>query len=277
MSSRYGSVYIITNQITGEQYVGQTIKSCASRFRAHKQSAKKPKFRISYVMAEYGVEAFSFMEVYVAFDKLALDNAEKRLIAELSPEYNMTRGGAGSPGRPMKESTRVKIVENLRARWADPEWREMMREKLREASNTAEAVERGRKLSLHEGGKIRWAGHVKKPKANLTTEQRAELTRKSWENPKTRELRLANHKIANLKPEVRLKRSIASTGRRNSDEAIQRIAKAKWRPVYCKELQVTFLSGKFAAEYFGVGHTAISNAIKSKGRVGGKYTLQKVA
>lgn len=48
-------------------------------------------------------------------------------------------------------------------------------------------------------------------------------------------------------------------------------------PIFCAELQTTFLSGKDAAKYLGVCPATISKYIKSKGKVGGLYTLEKVA
>jgi len=53
-------------------------------------------------------------------------------------------------------------------------------------------------------------------------------------------------------------------------------AKLKWKPVYCPQIQCSFLSRKFAAEYLGVLKTSISNAIKQKGMVANMYTMESV-
>jgi hypothetical protein len=63
------------------------------------------------------------------------------------------------------------------------------------------------------------------------------------------------------------------------DPAIGRmlVAQAKWKPVYCPELQCSFQSQKAAAEFFGVLRTSVCNAVKQKGKVAGKFTLEMVA
>lgn len=123
----------------------------------------------------------------------------------------------------------------------------------------------------------RWEGHVKalpKPKSQVS---RSQLTKNMWANPKIRENLVNGLRIAAKNPDSRLRKSLASKQRKQTESTIEKIARAKWRPLYCKELQVTFLSGKFAAEYLGVLRTSISNAIKSKGKVcGGLYTFEKV-
>jgi hypothetical protein len=60
-------------------------------------------------------------------------------------------------------------------------------------------------------------------------------------------------------------------------EQVDRGAYNRMRPIYCKELNVTFLSGMYAAEHFNVGKSAISNVIKSKGKLYKQYSLEKVA
>jgi hypothetical protein len=55
-----------------------------------------------------------------------------------------------------------------------------------------------------------------------------------------------------------------------------KIALAKRKPVYCPELQCSFLSQNAAAEYLGVLKTSVSNAVKQKGKVGHRYTLERV-
>ena len=56
----------------------------------------------------------------------------------------------------------------------------------------------------------------------------------------------------------------------------QKKAINRWKPVYCPQIQCSFLSRKFAAEYLGVLKTSISNAIKRKGMVANMYTMESV-
>lgn len=53
-------------------------------------------------------------------------------------------------------------------------------------------------------------------------------------------------------------------------------ARLKWKPVYCPQLECSFLSRKAAAEHLGVLRTSISNAIKQKGVVAKMYTMESV-
>lgn len=76
-------------------------------------------------------------------------------------------------------------------------------------------------------------------------------------------------------PTVRAKWVQAQIGRKHLKEEIERTARAKWKPVYCKELKVSFLNQKYAAEHLNVVTSAITQAIKNKGKVA-KVTLVRV-
>jgi group I intron endonuclease len=276
--SRYGSIYVATNTANNMQYVGQTKQQCKVRFSAHKISAQKPKFNFGKALAEYGYEAFIFQEVYNAFDKPTLDHIEKLLISELTPEYNMTSGGAGQPASFIRDETKKKRSDSAKARWANPEWHAKTTAALKKAGQSPEAKERGRQLnSLYNGGKVRWANHTKVVKVPVTIEERAEMTRASWKNEEVRAKRILGLNVANATPECRANRSKAQLGRKMPKEQVDQGAYNRMRPIYCKELNVTFLSGVYAAEHFNVGKSAISNVIKSKGKLYKQYSLEKVA
>ena len=260
------------------QYVGQTKQQCKVRFSAHKVSAQKPKFNFGKALAIYGYDLFTFQEVYIAFDKLALDHAEKQLISELKPTYNMTSGGAGQSASFIRDETRKKRSDSAKAKWADPEWRAKTTVAIKEAAQCPEAKERGRKLSLmHNGGKIRWSGHVKKVKIPVTLKERAEATRVSWENEEIRAKRILGLKVINATPECKANRAKALLARKFTQGQIDKGARNRWVHLYCKELNITFLSATYAAEYFKVGKSAISNVIKSKGKLHKQYSFEKVA
>ena len=73
----------------------------------------------------------------------------------------------------------------------------------------------------------------------------------------------------------REKLSKARIGYKTAKLAIDKMAKTKWKPVYCKELEVSFLNQKYAAEQLGVVKSAITQAIKNKGKVA-NVTLVRV-
>ena len=78
-------------------------------------------------------------------------------------------------------------------------------------------------------------------------------------------------------PEVRAKMRDVKLGVKYSKESIDKTARSKWKPVYCKELEVSFLNQKFAAEYLGFAKSTITEALKRKGKVANKFTLNRVA
>jgi group I intron endonuclease len=102
--------------------------------------------------------------------------------------------------------------------------------------------------------------------------------RKNWIRTEEVKARMsAGMKKAYENPEFRAKLSAARTGYKQSKESIQKSAIAKWKSVYCKELEITFSNQKQAAEYFKTSVSNISQSIARKGKVGGKFTLVRVA
>ena len=97
-----------------------------------------------------------------------------------------------------------------------------------------------------------------------------------WGDPEVRAARINSLKKRLAEPEVRQRYRDAQRGRKMPRSAVDKSAKAKWKPVYCPEIQVSFLSSKYAAEYFGVLKTSVANAIKNKGRLLRKYSLEMV-
>jgi group I intron endonuclease len=238
---RYGSIYIATNKHTGEQYVGQTRQPVQKRWAAHWRTAicsTARKAKFQNALLEFGCDAFGVEEVFVAFDAEALNHAEILMIAELQPSYNTSKGGMGLRPVEVTEATKRKRSEAAKARWANLEWREKTVANIKLAAQTPEATARGKAVASI-GIAARWADHIKKP--------------------------LPLPRVKTCKPK--------------RDPAIGRMlaAQAKWKPVYCPELQCSFQSQKTAAEFFGVLRTSVCNAVKQKGKVAGKFTLEMVA
>jgi group I intron endonuclease len=158
---RYGSIYVVTNSLTGEQYVGQTRQSVQKRWAAHWRTAicsksKKAKFQIA--LTKFGQDAFEIREVFVAFDAETLNSAEIKLIAELQPVYNASRGGKGLRPVVVTEETKRKRSERLKRQWSNPEWKAEQIKKLKQMSATPEASLRGRRVAIH--GSAARARHI---------------------------------------------------------------------------------------------------------------------
>lgn len=256
--------------------MGQTRQRTERRWKCHINTATSQvaqKYKLAQAISTFGKDVFLFEEVFVAFDKDSLNAAEIAVIAGLKPEYNITKGGAGHSGVVASEDVRKGRSERLQQRWNDPVWRDAQVKKIREFSQTPEALERGRKLAEKGRGK-RWLNHTPK---TTTPADRSEAIKKSWQDPQTRAARIAGLRKMLTDPEKRANIAARLEGQKISKESVAKTAQAKWKPVYCKELQCSFLSQKAASEFLGALRTSVSNAVKRKGRVAGKYTLEQVA
>jgi group I intron endonuclease len=274
---RHGSIYLATNTHTGEQYVGQTRQLVQKRWDAHWRTAvcstsRKAKFQEA--LSTFGQDAFQVAEVFVAFDADALNAAEIALIAELQPAYNATRGGKGLRPITVSEETKRKRSDAAKARWSNPQWRAKTVVSIQRASQTPEAKDRGRAVA-GIGNAARWAKHIKAQPES--TRSLSEAIKASWQDPLVRSRRIENIRVAAQRPESKQRYSDASRGRTHSAATVAKIARTKWKPVYCRELQCSFLSQKAAAEYLGVLKTSVANAVKQKGKVARTYTLEMVA
>lgn len=89
-------IYKITNIITGQYYIGQTIRSLETRFYYHVlRSNNGSKTKLHNAIRKYGSENFIIEPILSNVLKENLNKEEIRLISELSPYYNMTFGGEG--------------------------------------------------------------------------------------------------------------------------------------------------------------------------------------
>lgn len=257
--------------------MGQTRQNVQKRWAAHWRTAtcsRARKAKFQHALVAFGKEAFKVEEVFTAFDATTLNRAEIAVIAELSPVYNSTAGGSGTRAAKVSEATKKARSEAAKKRWANAEWRAKTVDAIKLAAQTPEALERHKKLRTYNGGAERWAGHVKKQHVRR---DKATAIKASWVDPAIRERRIAGLKKSAAKPEVRARRVAASMGRVMPLAAVEKSARAKWKPLYCPELQTTFLCGKYAAEYLGVLRTSVANAVKQKGKLLRKYSLEMVA
>lgn len=269
----WGVVYIATNLITGEQYVGQTKQPPHVRFRAHEISSRNPKTKFHRAVSDTQYKNFCFEVVASAPTRGGLNATEKTIISQYNPTYNSTCGGAGRP-RTVSDAERTRLSEAAKKRWSNPVWRETTVASIRKAASNSCYADYGRRVGkTGAGAKARWADHDKPEKQ---PKDRSASVAASWADPTVRDKRIQGIIASNKRPEVIARRSAASTGRNPSTSAIAASAKAKWKPVYCPELQVSFLSRSAAASYIGVGKTAVSEAMRHNRKIAGAFTLQEV-
>lgn len=128
-------VYLITNTINGNKYVGVTQTTIAKRWREHKCAAKSGTERPLYrAMRKYGIEAFTIEAVATADSVESLKALECRYITDLGTfarngsGYNLTLGGDGleKMNAPKGEqSVRAILTEEIVRFIRDPEFAQL--------------------------------------------------------------------------------------------------------------------------------------------------------
>lgn len=119
-----GTIYLITNHITEQAYVGQTRMTPAVRWAQHVYLALRAHSdtHLHRAIRKYGIDAFR-ISVLESLEPALLNERECHWIDVLRPHYNMTVGGEG--GSPT-DSTRQKLSAAAKQNWATSEHRAKM-------------------------------------------------------------------------------------------------------------------------------------------------------
>lgn len=114
-------VYLIINLANGKRYVGKTKRDLERRWYEHVYHAKAMDTKMVLYAAirkhgEHSFEKTILSEVFaLAGDKAwavaVLNREEKKWIADLNPEYNMTEGGDGLQGYKHTAATKAQMSE----------------------------------------------------------------------------------------------------------------------------------------------------------------------
>lgn len=142
-------VYMATNIINGKRYIGVTKHSLAFRQSQHIYVAKRNKgggMVISSAIRKYGEESFKWEIIAEKETYDSVLSEEIRLIAELEPEYNVTRGGQGA-SFPRSQETKDKTSKALMGHIVTAETRAKLTGR-KHSSNTIEKLKQiGREKS----------------------------------------------------------------------------------------------------------------------------------
>ena len=156
-------VYVITNLRNKHQYVGMSQKPYF-RWREHVTSSEKPtsKLIVSRAICKYGQMFFDFDVVKKCKSRDEAYQEEIRLIAELKPKYNMTKGGEGVVGYQFPPGTHpmlgykfapevlAKIAAKTRYNWS----LKIDRKQTIEHIEKRAAAKRGKKFTLEQRRKL---------------------------------------------------------------------------------------------------------------------------
>lgn len=136
--NRASLVYVITNRKNGKRYVGVTRLSLHKRAQKHIWNALKTNIagKLYTAIRSHGPNVFAF-NIFTTCEsyKDALAE-ERRLIAEVDPEYNLTKGGEGIVGHRFTDDSRAKMSISAKKRgapWAKGECPPEIRERISQA------------------------------------------------------------------------------------------------------------------------------------------------
>lgn len=114
-------VYLVTNNIDGKKYVGQTSQSLKRRWARHQQPFNHRRNSYLYnAICKHGIENFSIEILVQVSTKEEMDYYEIGMIKALdlrNPDkgYNLTDGGGGMLGFNLSEETRLKMSRHVKS------------------------------------------------------------------------------------------------------------------------------------------------------------------
>lgn len=134
-------IYKVTNLENQKIYIGQTINSLEHRKNGHYRDAqclKKKSVYFHNALLKYPEESFVWEEIETCQTKEELDIREQYWISYYKSNetgYNLKAGGQLGGGS-NSQSTKEKIGQTTKLKWADPSTAERMREGLRKGTET---------------------------------------------------------------------------------------------------------------------------------------------
>lgn len=151
----HSNIYVITNNVNGKKYVGQTT-DVDKRWYAHQYCSKNRTDHNIYLynaINKYGIEEFTFKIIESNVSLSEVNEREEYWIKNLnthSPNgYNLTIGGEGTKGYKMSDETKEKISKAAKYRFS----RMSKSERL---SITRHLPKNGGNLNLMNEGFRRW-------------------------------------------------------------------------------------------------------------------------
>lgn len=140
-------IYIITNNINGKQYIGQS-NNIKRRFMEHR--CVKNDYPVSKAFKKYGRENFTF-DILEECSIDEIDEKEIKWIKDLKPRYNISKGGKGNRSY-HTEATKKILSEKSKQQWlnmSDEERRHRVK------NNLIGGREFGRTISEEQKQKLR--------------------------------------------------------------------------------------------------------------------------
>lgn len=267
-------VYMAVNRINGKRYIGVTSKTLEQRCYGHFWAAKNgSKMVFASAIRKYGPDAFEFSVLETFDDILDALVAERSMIAERKPEYNVAAGGVGPSGVKWSAQRRERMIVSLTASWTD-ERKKLMSETARK-NLTPERIQKLKDarppdlgcrevVCLNTGEKFKG---LKYAAAYYGVREKSISSQLSGSQTATKGLSFA---FASDVPDeaVRVRLLRALDDRRNGFTARRREG-LRNRPVRCLNNGKVYSSGHDAAKAFGISKKTISNLCRLGGATQG--------
>jgi len=220
-------VYLITNKITGKQYVGQTAHTVEQRWKEHLKASKRGNiYYFHKSIRKYGSDAFEVKTLHICINKEELDFVEMFYISFLGTKipmgYNSTDGGEGTIGLRVSEETRKKLSKANLGKIPSEETLAKMSTSQRGKKKTAET-----KKKLSESLKGNTNGSFTAGKA--WTDEHREIHSKAMKNrniPPESRLKMGSNRGKKMSKENLSALIAINTGRVVSEETKNRISLA---------------------------------------------------
>jgi group I intron endonuclease len=247
-------IYLITNLLDSKKYIGITSKGYKNRFQHHCSQG----YYLTSAIKKHGRGNFKLeLLMQVETKELAAEH-EIRLIKELNTKYpngyNFSNGGQTPCHTP---EVREKISQKLTGRKVSEEHLRKIQENAKKHGEKRRGVPRPK--------------FSKEWKSNISKGAKGKVLSESHKKSISEALR-NSEKFRNCTKGTYFK----TNNPNNNLELREKIARAKWKPIYCVELDTTFLSSKFAAEVLNIKTNSIATALMRNTKIH-NYTFQKVS
>lgn len=240
----FGIIYLITNKVTGKQYVGQTTVGIRRRWQMHQTTAKTKNlpYPISHAIRKYGALAFELQVLDTAMGRDDLNTKEIHWIGALNTKapggYNLTLGGEGTTGAIMTPEARAKMSARSKGVPKSQEHREKIR-----AANMGHVIAPETKAKIGAAHKGRKNGpHSPETNAKIRASNMGHEV-----SPSARAKISAGNK-GRVRPQEAVKKTAdALRGRTHTPERVERVAAANRGKKRTPEAIARVKTGKQAA------------------------------
>lgn len=206
--------------------MGITTLTVNRRMAGHRVAARKGSpYPLYAAIRKYGFENMVVEELHSSRDIEELYALEVAAISEHNSEspkgYNLTSGGGGTLGHRVSEEHRAAISARMLARWDDPDFVAMLRQKSKDAALNQSPEHRAAFIA---GGRAYWTPETRAERGELMSRKQKAL----WADPAYRAKTLAAVQAGGVTPEsrARISAGVAEARAKQTPERRREIAMA---------------------------------------------------